>query len=757
MKKTLLSIFLAGVSLGAVAAAPAQPIIPQPAQYATTTGTFTVPDCWNVKSTLDKKVTEKLLKVLKHNYVLTDNKHKGGIDLYLKEDKKIADENYVLEVTPSAVTVTAGTEKGFYYGLQSLYQLSYLSATDNKITCCTITDSPRFAYRSLMLDPVRYFIPKDEVLKLIDLAGALKFNNLHLHLTDDNGWRMEIKKYPKLTEVGAWRVDRPEVFPGRKNAQSADEPTPIGGFYTQDDLREIVDYAADRYINVIPEIEMPAHAAAAIASYPELACPVVDKFVGVFPGIGGPDASIIMCGGNDKVFDFYKDVIDEVVEVFPSPWIHLGGDEADKSIWKQCELCNQRIAELGLDGYEGLQAYFMDQINNYVRSKGRTAMGWDEVTYGNPKEDMIIMGWQGLGNQAVKDSKKSGRKFILTPSKLLYLLRYQGPQWFEPFTYFGNNTLQDVYSYEPIQADWTPELRENLLGIQGSLWTEFCESPADVEYLLFPRVLAVADGAWRQEGSADWEGFLGAVDNYLPELQDRDIYYSRSMYNIQHKATPKDGGVELELECERPDMHIVYFVAGEENNPKKYTGPLYFKEPTSVVASTWKGGKQMGRPIALNVGFNKATGKTVTSANCNNELQGVLTNGLRGSNRQSDFEWAGWHNRDAEFTIDLGEVQPVNNVSLGGIAFSHVCVALPENVEILASEDGNEFSSIAVVNTPQELVFAKEPTKHEIQASGLDSKARYLKVVAKNPGKVPEGYAREGALTWLYFDELQVQ
>ncbi|MCH5238784.1 MAG: family 20 glycosylhydrolase [Muribaculaceae bacterium] len=758
---SLIALFLSPLFIYTAVYA-AQPLIPQPAQYTPAEGIFIVPDCWNVKTTLPKKTTEKLLNVLKHNYVITDTKSAARIDLYLKEDKGIASEDYQLEITPSAVTLTAGTEKGFYYGLQSLYQISYLLSNNGnsnriEIPCATITDSPRFAYRALMLDAARYFIPKEEVLKLVDLASALKFNTLHMHLTDDNGWRMEIKQYPLLTEVGAWRVDRPEVFPGRENARSADEPTPVGGFYTQDDLREIVAYAADRYVNVVPEIEMPAHAAAAIASYPELACPVVDKFVGVFPGIGGEDASIIMCGGNDKVYEFYKNVLDEVMDVFPSEYIHLGGDEADKRVWKECPLCTERIELLGLDGYEGLQGYFMDQINSYVRTKGRKAIGWDEVTYGNPKEDMIIIGWQGSGNVAVKDSKSSGRKFILSPSKILYLLRYQGPQWFEPYTYFGNNTLKDVYEFEPVKDDWTPELKENLLGIQGSIWTEFCNSPEDVEYLLFPRLIAVADAAWRPEGSENWAGFLEALDSYLPELQERGIIHANSMYNIQHAAAPTGEGVTVNLESIRPDVDIIYTVSGNEGNPVTYSGPLSLDSSSSIVAATYKDGKQMGRPLALNVAFNNATGKNVTSANCNNELQGVLTNGVRGSQRISDFEWAGWHNRDAEFVVDLGEIIPFNNCTLGTIGAAQICVAMPENAELYGSVDGQNYEFLSRVTTPEELVFVKLPTLHEIDFGPLDANARYLKVVAKNPGKIPAGEARGGAATWLYFDELTLR
>ena len=736
-----------------------QPLIPQPAEFTVSEGEFTVPESWNVASDLPKETIEKLVKVLKQPFKVVDNPENAN--LILKKDKGITEEGYNLEVNPENVIISAGTEKGFFYGLQSLYQLSKLNANvspegKNEILCCKIEDYPRFEHRGLMLDAARYFIPKEEVLKLIDIASALKFNTLHMHLTDDNGWRLEIKKYPRLTDVGAWRVDREEVFPGRMNALSADEPTPVGGFYTQDDIKEIVDYASERYMNVIPEIEMPAHAAAAIAAYPELACPVVDKFVGVFPGIGGKDASIIMCGGNDNVYDFYCNVLDEVMDIFPSKYIHLGGDEADKSVWKECPLCNKKIEDENLKDYEELQAYFMDRINSYVRSKGRTAMGWDEVTYGDPKEDMIILGWQGSGNVAVKDAKKSGRKFILTPSKILYLLRYQGPQWFEPFTYFGNNTLKDVYLFEPVQNDWSPELKNQLMGIQGSLWTEFCNSPEDVEYLLFPRLVAVADGAWRQEGSSDWPAFVEALDRYTPELENRNITYARSMYNIQHKANPTGSGVSLELNCDRPDVDIMYSLGNDDADMEIYESPLSFIKPISLRARTYKNGEPMGKTLELNLDFNKATGCDVTSLNCNNELQNVLTNGVRGSNRQSDFEWAGWHNRNAEFVVDLGERVPLKSCKLGTMAFSHVCVAMPESVEIFGSDDNENFTLLATVNVPSELVYAKEPTKYDIDFGNLNSEARFLKFVAKNPGNVPEGYARAGAPVWIYFDEVMV-
>ena len=748
MKNLLLciSIILSGTVYAAT-----QAIIPKPAEYIVAKGEFSVPSRWIVNSQLPVKTTETLLKYLKHPADISSNLEPN---LILREDPVLGDEAYALQIQPTNIIISASSEKGFFYALQSLYQLCYRSVgSDNKLPCGIINDFPRFSHRGLMLDVARFFIPKEEVLKLIDVASTLKINTLHMHLTDDNGWRMEIKKYPKLTEVGAWRVDRPEIFPGRMNQQNADEPTPIGGFYTQDELREIVAYAADRHINVIPEIEMPAHAAAAIASYPELACPVVDKFVGVFPGIGGPDASIIMCAGNENVYQFYKDVIDEVIDIFPSHYIHLGGDEANKHFWEICDLCNAKVSELGLENFEELQAYFMDTINSYVRSKGRTAMGWDEVTYGNPKEDMVILGWQGDGNIAVRDAKKSGRNFIMTPAKTLYLIRYQGPQWFEPITYFGNNTLTDLYSYEPVKDDWSPELEKQLLGVQGSLWTEFCNNVDDVEYLIFPRLLAVADMAWRQKDTQNWDAFIEALDNFVPELENRDINYALSMYNIQHKASPNGNGVTLTLTTERPDVDILYSLGNENEETILYSSPLSITEPTVVFASTFKDGKQMGKTLKLDIDFNNATGNPV-SAKSRNGIAEVLTNGIRGSNRNSDFEWAGWYGTDAEFIVDLQEIKNITNGKIGALAASNLCVALPESVLLLGSEDGENFFQLAETTVPQELIYNRDSLKYDIDFGEINKKARYLKVVAKNPGNIPDGFPRAKNPAWLYFDEI---
>lgn len=489
-------------------------------------------------------------------------------------------------------------------------------------------------------------------------------------------------------------------------------------------------------------------------------CPGIapgDKYVGVFPGIGGRDASIILCGGNDKVYKFLTDVLDEVMAIFPSKYIHLGGDEANKSVWRSCPLCSKRVADNNLDGYEGLQAFMMDSISRYVRQHGRVAMGWDEVTYGNPKEDMVIYGWQGDGGVAIRDARNSGRRFILTPAKIMYLIRYQGPQWFEPWTYFGNNTLKDVYTYEPVGSDWTEQMRNQLMGVQGSLWCEFCKTPSDVEYQIFPRLLAVADVAWRQVEAADWPGFLQSVDSFLPTLERLGITYAKSMYNLDHKVVGDDGRLCVSLSCIRPDMQVRWSLNDSSFvNAVEYEDTIIIDKPTTLYAATFCNGRQMGRTLALPLSFNKATGCKVISSACSNRLDYTLTNGLRGSNRNSDFEWAGWWNTTAEFIVDLGAPTEISKVSLGTLVHSDICVAAPACVYVYTSSDGTSYTLDASVQIENDLIYHKRAKVFNIECDDINTTARYVKVVAVNPGCVPDGFAREGTATWMYFDEIMI-
>lgn len=682
-------------------------------------------------------------------------------DVTFVTDSSLSSEAYSLKVTADGITVKAADNSGFFYALQTLRQLlpaaiDGKTATDEpmKVPVMEITDSPRFGYRGVMVDVSRYFLPKSDLLKVIDVAAMLKLNKLHLHLVDDTGWRLEIEKYPLLTQVGAWRVKRDEPFPDRR-CQQEGELTPVGGYYTKDDIREIVAYAADRQMEVIPEIEMPAHTNSSLAAYPELACPVVDIPITVLPGLGVKNSRIVYCAGNDSVFSFLEDVIDEVIELFPSKYIHLGGDEASKYYWEKCPKCQARMKAEGIEHIEELQSYFMRRMSKYVQSKGKEVMGWDELTNSTLPDDVIIFGWQGLGKAALKAAEQ-GHRFVMTPARVLYLIRYQGPQWFEPLTYFGNNTLKDVYNYEPVQSDWKPEYADLLMGVQGSLWTEFCNSPEDVNYLLYPRLMALADVAWTPKETKDWQGFLKGVDNVLPHLDAMGVGYARSMYNIDHKVTPDNGKLSVEMSCIRPDVEIRYTTDGSEPTAgsKLYKSPVTVKKDGVLKAATFMGGEQKGMTLKLDLRFNKATGKNVITKN---DKTYALTNGLRGSDRHSDFEWAGWYAQDASFTVDLGKRMDVSSVTLGNVTNSAMGVHQPAVVRLSVSDDNKTFRTVKELTISTEEVFRHRWAIEDILLNGFKAKARYLKIDATNPGKCPVGDVREGQDVWMYFDEIIVK
>ena len=683
----------------------------------------------------------------------------------LKTDATLAPEAYRLKISPSKIDISAADNAGFFYAFQSLRQMlptaieqSFLQPeTAWTVPCGEVEDAPRFGYRGLMLDVSRYFIPKETVMKTIETMSSLKLNKLHLHLVDDNGWRLEIKRYPRLTEVGAWRVNRNnEVFSARQNPRPG-EPTTIGGFYTQDDMREIIAFAAERQVEIIPEIEMPAHTVSSLSAYPHLACPAVDEFIGVLPGLGGDMAKVVYCAGNDSVFSFIENVLDEVMALFPSKYIHLGGDEADKHYWKKCPLCQERMKQENIANEEELQGWFMQRVSQYVQSKGREVMGWDELTNSTIPKDAIIYGWQGDGSAALK-AAKLGHRFVLTPARTLYLIRYQGPQWFEPTTYFGNNTLKNVYDYEPVSPDWDERTKSLLMGVQASLWTEFCSSPQDVEYLVFPRLVAFAETAWQAKDRKDWNGFLPRLDAFNKRLEARRVNYATSMFNLDHAVKPSENGaLSVELSCIRTDVEIRYTTDGNlpDATSALYTKPFSVEENAAVRAAAFIGDSRKGEILTLNLRYNLATAKPISGAN--GKSLSVLVNGLRGSRKHSDFEWCGWHNSDASFVVDLQKEQKLNFLSLGTVTNYGMGVHQPREISVLVSTNGKKYELAAQKSFSDSEIF-REGVFTEDQTLPLNGvSARYIRVEAKNPGACPPNHLRAGLLTWIYFDEIMVE
>lgn len=685
----------------------------------------------------------------------------------LATDPLLAPEAYTLRVTPRDIEIFAADNAGFFYALQTLRhmlpaEIEYSHARPRTrwgVPCGEITDAPRFEYRGLMLDVSRYFIPKETVLKIIETMSSLKINKLHLHLVDDNGWRLEIKRYPGLTDTGAWRVDRRGVpFPARRNS-SPDEPATVGGFYTQDDMREIIAFAAERQVEVIPEIEMPAHTVSSLAAYPELACPVVEEYIGVLPGLGGNNARIIYCAGNDSVYAFLENVLDEVIALFPSKYIHLGGDEASKYYWERCPLCQARMKAEGIPDEEHLQSYFMTRISRYVQRKEKEVMGWDELTHGEIPDGTVIFGWEVNGQRALKAAAQ-GHRFVMTPARTLYLIRYQGPQWFEPVTYFGNNTLADVYHYEPVQSHWDADAESLLMGVQASLWTEFCSSPEDVEYLLFPRLAAFADMAWRAKGNQNWTDFLPRLDAFAERLTARRVTHARSMFNLDHSVMPDgNGNVEVSITCIRPDVLIHYTLDGSAPTAKSAVFPLQvtLNETALIKAAAFKDGVQMGQTLTLPARFNKATGHTIEGNGNDNGNLGLLTNGIRGSDKHTDFEWCGWYDSDFSFTIDLKHVQSVHLLTLGTITNYGMAVHQPSSIVVSVSDDNKDFREVAQLQQSNGEVFREGTFREDKTLSLGNVSARYIRIDGKNPGPCPESHVRPGQKTWVYMDEIIIE
>ena len=742
-------------------------LVPSPVSLAQGKGYFNLTShtVFAVENAEQQQMAQLFVSLLQNSAGITPRVSQSAQgDVQFITDSSLPDEAYQLTVTQQHIRIHASNASGFFYALQTLrmalpgsIETSGSSLKSLRLPVMTVSDAPRFGYRGFMLDVARYFSPKAEVLKIIDCMAILKLNTLHLHLTDDNGWRLEIKRYPKLTEVGAWRVDRGnQPFPDRRNATPGEKAT-VGGYYTQQDMKEIIAYAAERQIEIIPEIDIPGHSNAAIASYPELACPVVDKYFSVLPGMGADHSAIVLCAGKESVYTFYQHVIDEVAELFPGSYIHLGGDEAQKHYWKQCPLCQQRMQQEGLANEEDLQGYFMSRLSAYVQQKGKKVMGWDELTNTRLPQGAIIMGWRGYGQAAIK-AAKAGHPFIMTPARALYLIRYQGPQWFEPLTYFGNITLKDVYDYEPIQPDWEPAYESLLMGVQASMWTEFCSTPAGLTHQVFPRLAALAEIAWTPKDQKNWSRFLQGLDPFLQHLDAKDVVYARSMYNIQHEVRPTEQQtLAVKLECIRPDVQIRYTTNGSAPtaHSRLYRQPIELNRATTVRALTFQGGKPVGEELQLPIQWNKATAKPILQA-ANNTC--LLVNGVHGSLRQSDFEWSTWMNdRPASFTLDLLQEEEISQITVRCLTNYAMAVHKPLKLEVAVSADNQHFEPLEEKNFRPEEIFKEGNFIEELTFPAAKVKARYIRFTAQTPGLCPLNHLRPQQASRYCFDEISVE
>jgi hexosaminidase len=682
--------------------------------------------------------------------------------------KSLPEEGYFLQITQNNILLEGKSGAGVFRGLQTLFQVMPPeickaqepgSVRQWEVPCLEITDFPRYPYRGMHLDVSRHFFPVDFIKRYIDLIAMYRMNTFHWHLTDDNGWRIEIKKYPKLMEVSAWRVDREQLPWTDRPQQQPGERATYGGYYNQDQIRDIVQYAAQRYITVIPEIEMPAHSVEVLSAYPQLSC-TGGPFT-VPPGSYWPNSDIF-CAGNDSVFIFLEDVLSEVMELFPSAYIHIGGDEADKTRWKDCPKCQKRMKDEGLKNEMELQSYFMKRMERFIVSNGRKMIGWDEILEGGLAPEATVMSWRGIEGGIA--AARQGHDAIMTPTSHCYFDYYQADPASEPKAIGGLTTLKKVYSYDPLPEELTREEGKHILGAQGNVWTEYIPSPEQAEYMSVPRMLALAEVCWTPSPLRNWDDFRKRLFIQFKRLDAMNVHYSRGSFKaeIGTHYDKKTGTVRVILTSEQPGIPIHYTTDGNEpaTGSQVYKGPFYIHGNTVIKAGLFEHGQLRERISEMPVIFHKAIGKKVKylqdySYRYPAGGDGTFTDGIRGSTNHRDGYWQGFLGNDIEVVIDLGKKMPVQNVSVTFLRNQRAWIFLPDVVEFSLSSDGKKFHSI----NEQLNLYKQKDDQVSIQPVSQifpNTVARYIKVKAKNPGRCPAWHEGAGELCWIFMDDILV-
>ena len=744
-------------------------IIPQPVSMSLLHGQFIIDN--NTSINFDSKQKDlasasgflnSFIKSISGNELSVNAKKNKSILLEIKKTETIGDEGYLLNVSPTHVSITANTKAGIVYGLQSLIQLLPQIRTNAAliVPCLNITDYPRFKYRGMHLDVCRHFFSADMVREYINLMASYKFNTFHWHLTDDQGWRIEIKRYPKLTSVGAWRADRRGIPWSQCEPTKSGEATTYGGFYTQQQIKEIVAYAQERNITIIPEIEMPGHSEAALAAYPELSCtqqPQTTITGGIYPkGIQSN-----YCVGNDSVFAFLQNVLTEVMQLFPSKYIHIGGDEVDKTSWKNCAKCQSLKAKLGLKDEDELQSYFIHRIEKFVISKNRRIIGWDEILEGGLAPNATVMSWRGESG-GIKAAKMK-HDVVMTPGNPLYFDQYQAGPAGEPEAIGGFNSLKMVYDYNPISKDLDAADAKYILGAQANVWTEFIPSVSQLEYMVLPRMLALSEVLWSPSESRDYNNFYHRVQSQFRVFDQKGFNYCAGNFTVAIKPLSQNGKLSVALSSEIPDASIYYTLDGSQPDltSKKYESPVPIDASVTMKAVVVIDGKVMGVvPAQQNFVMHKAIGRDVVYATPQSSYYPAdgpnsLTDGVRGTAAVGKY-WHAFNGKDLVATIDLGAISSVQKITIGCLQHYVDWIFLPQSVTYEVSDDGKTFTNLGTVNntiSPEE----KGTVIKDFTLNFAARQARYVRVSAKNLGVCPKGHPGEGQPAWLFADEIIVQ
>ncbi len=696
-----------------------------------------------------KKLTGIELKISENK---TSSRHnKIILSLDAKADS-LGKEGYLLNVKNNVAVFTGHEPNGLFYAVQSFLQLipyddlGVKNGEDTQwlLPCLHIKDVPRFKWRGLHLDVSRHFFPKKFIKKYLDFMAMYKLNTFHFHLTDDQGWRIQIKKYPKLTQVGAWREG------------TGGDSSRYGGYYTQDDIKDIVAYAKSRYITVVPEIEMPGHSVAALAAYPQLSCTggpfKVETRWGVFKDI--------YCAGNEETFRFLDSVLTEVMALFPSKYIHIGGDEVPKDRWRNCPKDQKRMKELGLKNEDQLQSYFIRRIEDFLNSKGRQIIGWDEILEGGLAPGATVMSWRGEAGGIAAAKQK--HDVIMTPGNYLYFNSYQGDPKYEPNPEGRFLPLSKVYSYDPVPSGLTKDERKYIIGAEACMWTENLQTGKQVEYQLFPRIAALSEIVWTKKDRLDWNNFAARIPEHLKLYKFLGINYSNSVFDVTAKSSflPDSTGLSIQLSTEINSPKIYYTTNGSNPTIKSllYTEPIKLTKTTEIKAAAMVNGKLINRISDNTFYINKALGKKVTLKYPYDEKYSAgkfgLTNGIKGSTSYGDGKWRGFQVNDLDAVIDLDSLTFIKNISCGFLNDPGPFIFLPRYVEFSVSNDGKNFKVIKKVDVNENADDINVERKEVAVDVGM--KARYIKVYAKNVGHCPSWSESSGEKAWLFVDEITV-
>jgi hexosaminidase len=662
------------------------------------------------------------------------------ISLTLRKAKKeLGKEGYELEVKPNAVTIRASHPAGLFYGVQTLRQLlppesaGTVTISELSIPCVKISDRPRFPWRGMLLDCGRHFMTKDFVKRYIDLLADHKMNRLHWHLTEDQGWRIEIKKYPKLTEVGAWR--------------KYEDGTVYGGFYTQEDIKEVVAYAQSRYVTIVPEIEMPGHSVAALAAYPEYSCTGGPFEVETQWGVHKD----VYCAGNDSTFHFLEDILTEVLALFPSEYIHIGGDECPKERWKACAKCQTRIKSERLQNEHELQSYFIKRIEKFLRSKNRRLIGWDEILEGGLAPAATVQSWRGVDGAIA--AAKSGHDAIVSPTSHAY------------FDYdVGTTDLRKVYSFEPIPPELSKKERRHILGGECNMWTE--RAPQEtVDSKVFPRLVAMAECLWSFPEHKDFANFHQRLQRHYQRLDALGVKYGAESRPVAILADfdPAARKFTIALEAGEKDLQLYYTLDGGEPalTSHLYQAPFVLSDTSVVKARAFKGGNPYGEISERRFVKHAALGKKAgLGKSYSPKYTGggdfALTNGMRGTLNFRDGLWQAFEQDDLEAIVDLEKLTPIQRITTGFLQNSGSWIFFPISVEYAASDDGKEFQMLTT------LTHDISPKQQDAMIKNFALEvpnvlARYVRVRAKNVGVCPAWHPGAGGKAWIFADEIIVE